>query len=81
MGQAMFKTEPEEPDEEKSAPQDELYWYSSPDGALVSFDGERSLVALPVGDERIPGNISGQEREIEGKRYMVYAVKNERIQR
>lgn len=57
-----------------------LCWYSSPDGALVSFDGERSLIALPVGDGRIPGNIVGERRSIEGREYMLYVSKNGRIQ-
>ena len=53
-----------------------LNWYSSPDGALVCFDGEHSLVALPEGDGRIPKDIKGQEREIEGRKYLVYATQN-----
>ena len=53
-----------------------LSWYSAPDGALVCFDGEHSLVALPEGDERIPKDIRGQEREIEGRKYRVYATQN-----
>lgn len=59
--------------------EEELYWYSSPDGALVCFDGERSLIALPLGDGRIPRNIEGQLRTVEGKKYMVYITKNGRI--
>lgn len=59
--------------------EEELYWYSSPDGALVCFDGERSLIALPLGDGRIPRNIQGQLRTVEGKKYMVYITKNGRI--
>lgn len=60
--------------------EDALYWYSSPDGALVCFDGARSLIALPLEDERIPPNIQGQLRQIEGKEYLVYVTKNSRIE-
>ncbi len=57
----------------------ELFWYASPDGALVSFDGERSYVALPPGDRRIPSGISGEHRTIEGREYLVFISKNGRI--
>ena len=56
-----------------------LFWYSSPDGALVCFDGTRSLIALPVGDERIPEGYEGHRRYVEGKEYIVYITKNGRI--
>lgn len=56
-----------------------LYWYSSPDGALVCFDGERSLIALPPGDERVPKEPKGVRKQIEGREYMVYITKNGRI--
>ena len=57
-----------------------LLWYSSPDGALVCFDGQRSLIALPLGDARIPTGCSGGvHRVIEGREYTVFATKNGRI--
>ena len=56
-----------------------LLWYSSPDGALVCFDGTRSLIALPVGDERILEGYEGHRRYVEGKEYIVYITKNGRI--
>ena len=58
---------------------DGLLWYFSPDGALVCFDGTRSLIALPLGDERIPAGFGGQRRSIEGKEYKVYITKNGKI--
>ena len=58
---------------------DGLYWYASPDGALVCFDGERSLIALPPGDERIPANIPGKRRMVEGREYLVFVTRNSRI--
>ena len=66
--------EPEIPKKPK-----ELSWYASPDGALVCFDGERTLIALPPEDERVPKGIEGTLREIEGKQYLVYPTKDGRI--
>ena len=58
---------------------EDLCWYASPDGALVCFDGVHSLIALPLKDERVPKNIPGQPRQIEGRDYLVYMTKNGRI--
>ena len=58
---------------------EDLCWYASPDGALVCFDGVHSLIALPLKDERVPQNIPGQPRQIEGRDYLVYETKNGRI--
>ena len=68
--------EPETPEEAE-----ELRWYSSPDGALVCFDGTHSLIALPSGDERIPADVPGSPREIAGRAYLVYRTRNGRIER
>ncbi len=57
----------------------DTFWYASPDGALVSFDGEKSYVALPPGDRRIPTDRSGEPRIIEGREYLVFVSKNGRI--
>ena len=57
---------------------DGLYWYSSPDGALVCFDGERNLIALPPADPRNPGQ-GGVLRCVEGRDYLVYRTKNGRL--
>ena len=62
------------PDE---AQEDGPFWYASTDGALVSRDGDSEMVALPVGDERVPDNIPGQPRIIEGKEYLVYITKDD----
>ena len=50
----------------------ELRWFASPDGALVCFDGTRRLAALPLGDPRIPADVEGEPRRIEGRDYLVY---------
>lgn len=55
--------------------EDGPFWYASPDGALVSSDGGREMVALPLGDDRTPRNIPGESRVIEGKEYLVYITK------
>jgi len=57
----------------------DVFWYSSPDGALVCFNGERSLIALPEGDARIPGNLEPIKKTIEGKMYFIYITRNGRI--
>ncbi len=55
--------------------EDNTFWYASSDGALVSRNGEREMVALPTGDARLPRDIPGQPRIIEGKEYLVYITK------
>ena len=52
-------------------------WFASADGALVSRGEEGEMVALPLGDERVPENIPGQPRIIEGKEYLVYITKED----
>ena len=74
---------PEAEPEEPAAPElSGLSWYSSPDGALVCFDGVRSLIALPLGDARIPEGIPpGEQRTVEGREYLVYRTRDGRIVR
>lgn len=55
--------------------QDGPFWYASADGALVSADSGREMVALPPDDARVPANIPGERRIIEGKEYLVYITK------
>ena len=50
-------------------------WYATTDGALVCRDGAQEMVALPPEDERVPADIPGQPRIIEGKEYLVYITK------
>ena len=67
---------------EEAPPQiEDVYWYASPDGALVCFDGTHNLIALPVGDQRIPEGPGGWPQEIEGREYIVYRTKNGRLLR
>ena len=51
-------------------PEEGLLWYRRPDGSLVSFDGVSSLLAIPA-ELRAPGGRMTQ-REIEGKKYLVF---------
>ena len=60
---------------------EELFWYSSPDGALVRFDGSRNLIALPLGDPRIPEDGGGRLRQVDGRQYLVFATENGRLVR
>ena len=71
-----------EPAQEDAPPAlEDVYWYASPDGALVCFDGERNLIALPTGDERIPSGPGGWPRTIEGREYVIYRTKDGRLVR
>ena len=78
-----LEPEPEAEPEEPAAPElSGLSWYSSPDGALVCFDGVRSLIALPLGDARIPEGIPpSEQRTVEGREYLVYRTRDGRIVR
>ncbi len=83
-GQAAQDDSAAAPDDpEARAADDDLFWYASPDGALVCFDGTRSLIALPVGDERIPegDGFAGVLRIVEGREYMIFRTKNGKLVR
>lgn len=77
------ETEEPQPEAQTEAPPgiEDLYWYASPDGALVCFDGTENLIALPLGDARIPGGGGGWRKRIEGREYMVYRTKDGRLVR
>ena len=51
-------------------PEEGLLWYSRGDGSLTAFDGISSLLALPA-QLRAP-DARMVEREIEGKKYLVF---------
>ena len=74
-----MKPEPEPAPEPLPEDTEGLSWYASPDGALVAHDGARDLIALPLGDERIPPSVPGRSRTIEGTDYVVYITKDGRI--
>ena len=58
----------------------DCYWYASPDGALVCFDGTQNLLALPEGDARIPAGAAGERRSVDGRDYLVFPTKNGKVQ-
>ena len=60
---------------------EDVYWYASPDGALVCFDGENNLIALPVGDARIPDGPGGWPKTVEGRDYVVYRTRDGKLLR
>ena len=62
---------PAEDGEPPPEPEGEL-WYSAPDGTLSRFDGERTLVALPAENVRVPDWASGIVRRINGREYVVF---------
>ena len=74
---------PEPPQEQSETPPalEDVYWYASPDGALVCFDGEQNLIALPAGDGRIPDGPGGWPRTIEGRDYVVFRTRDGRLLR
>jgi len=66
------------PQDEPPTPEPEeadLYWYATTDGALTAFDGKRNLIALPLGDARIPPDGDGDPRTIGGWDYVVFRKK------
>ncbi len=85
------KSEPKKPElktttdealpKEEGKPETEYYWYGSPDGALVCFDGRENLIALPAGDARIPAEGGGRPKTIEGREYLVFRLKDGQIVR
>ena len=73
---------PDPPQTEQTPPGlEDVYWYASPDGALVCFDGEHNLIALPVGDARIPDGPGGWPKTVEGRDYIVYRTRDGRLLR
>ena len=69
------------PEKERNAPPEDEgpFWYSSPDGALVCFDGTKTLLALPPEDPRIPAGTAGERRVVEGREYVVFPAREERV--
>lgn len=79
-GRTELRHEPEPEQKTESEPQpepmtpadDDTLWYSSPDGTLSSFDGERLLIALPAADPRVPSWAGDLVRVINGRKYVVF---------
>ena len=75
------KSAPPEEKEEAPPGMEDLYWYASPDGALVCFDGTENLIALPPDDPRRPAGGGGWPKTIEGRDYVVYRTRDGRLLR
>lgn len=54
-------------------PDTDVLWYSCPDGTLTTFDGRRTLIALPAEDVHTPRGAEGTVRWIDGKEYIIFA--------
>lgn len=70
---------PETPPEPEPAPEPEtmgegldVLWFSAPDGTLSTFDGRRSLIAIPADAPQLPRGADGLLREINGRQYLVF---------
>ena len=80
--EAPPEPDPEPQRQEQTPPGlEDVYWYASPDGALVCFDGEHNLIALPLGDARIPEGPGGWPKTVEGRDYIVFRTKDGRLLR
>ena len=68
---AQADTPVREPETAPSTSEEPL-WYTSPDGTLSRFDGQRLLVALPSENVRVPDWASGVVQRINGREYVVF---------
>lgn len=50
----------------------DVLWFSAPDGTLSTFDGQRSLIAIPADEPQLPRGAAGLLREINGRQYLVF---------
>lgn len=50
----------------------DVLWFSAPDGTLSTFDGKRSLIAIPADAPQLPRGADGLLREINGRQYLVF---------
>lgn len=53
--------------------EEDILWFSCPDGTLTTFDGKRSLIAFPADSVHTPRGAEGTVRIIEGKQYIIFA--------
>lgn len=50
----------------------DVLWFSTPDGMLTTFDGERTLLAIPADAPQLPRGAQGLLREINGRDYLIF---------
>ena len=70
-------SEPEhehEPEPEPQAADDglDVLWYSAPDGVLTTFDGKRTVIAIPADAPNLPRGAQAVLREIDGRPYLIF---------
>lgn len=68
-------SEPEhEPEPEPQGADDglDVLWYSAPDGVLTTFDGKRTVIAIPADAPNLPRGAQAVLREIDGRPYLIF---------
>lgn len=65
------------PAEPEPAPQGaddglDVLWYSAPDGVLTTFDGKRTVIAIPADAPNLPRGAQAVLREIDGRPYLIF---------
>jgi len=60
---------PPQPAPQPEETEDDLLWFSTPEGVLTAFDGRQSLIAVP---SDAPGAPRGIRRVIGGREYVVF---------
>ena len=46
--------------------------YSAPDGVLTTFDGKRTVIAIPADAPNLPRGAQAVLREIDGRPYLIF---------
>lgn len=50
----------------------DVLWYSAPDGVLTTFDGKRTVIAIPADAPSLPRGAQAVLREIDGRPYLIF---------
>ena len=50
----------------------DVLWYSAPDGVLTTFDGKRTVIAIPADAPNLPRGAQAVLREIDGRPYLIF---------
>lgn len=68
-----YEPEPE-PEPEPQGADDglDVLWYSAPDGVLTTFDGKRTVIAIPADAPNLPRGAQAVLREIDGRPYLIF---------
>lgn len=63
-----------EPEPEPQGADDglDVLWYSAPDGVLTTFDGKRTVIAIPADAPNLPRGAQAVLREIDGRPYLIF---------